>query len=251
MSPFQILLLILVGSGSTLLLTQIVAGGSAEGGWLASASGSDSGGRLRNLSPQPYVNDGALLASTVYYGSRNSGPDRAPQRAARESDEADRRANLAAEAKEEDLAGHGRADAEEERQRRSSSNAKDHAAPDGRVAHAGAGASPRQSAASAIAANSRDEKGSADADLPLDFPKRSDVDSHKLFHDDIKMGKPWDADEGEPPRSIGSEEEENEAAAEEDPWSEPDITALDPSLVVTRNGVTHPAVAWLMSFPNR
>jgi hypothetical protein len=35
------------------------------------------------------------------------------------------------------------------------------------------------------------------------------------------------------------------------PWPEPDITSLDPALVVTRNGVTHPSVAWLMSFPNR
>jgi hypothetical protein len=248
-SPLYILLLILVGSGATLLLTQIGAYASGEDNTGGSnvGGGGNNGGHLRNLSPRGYVNDGTILASTVYYSSSNSNSNSAALPQAR-VDRAGRSGNEAAFAAAEE---------EEEEE----GDTPEEVADEENNVGAGAAAAGRGGDGSADPARpqatSNEEEGEGggtiigpdtqggqeeeeEEERSLYFPRRSDPDSHKLFHDDIKMDKPWDA--------MNEKEEETE---KEDPWPEPDITALDPTLVVTRNGVTHPAVAWLMSFPNR
>jgi hypothetical protein len=79
------------------------------------------------------------------------------------------------------------------------------------------------------------------------YPKRSDPgNSLRRFHDDIKMrGRTYlDGMEAQQADALG----EDLASRS---WPDPDITRMDPTLLVTRNGVTNPSVAWLMSFPNR
>jgi hypothetical protein len=266
-SPFHILLLVLVGSGSTLLLTQIVAyvgsAGDGDGEY-----GIGINHRLRNLSPHlgSTANDGTLLAATVYYSSsrRNAG---AATAAVASSSSQQRETNEGSEATATTptSARDGLSDVEERRITRPAENnaggaerfyAVDGRPPapdgDGRTTNEAEGEARRQSAATATTAtttrssrgggggNGGDNSGGDGAETPdsLYFPRRSDAGSHKLFHDDIKMDRPRDV-------------EEEQTGEQDGLWSEPDITSLDPSLVVTRNGVTHPSVAWLMSFPNR
>jgi len=63
-------------------------------------------------------------------------------------------------------------------------------------------------------------------------PQKALKGRNPVFNDDVKQKRPI-------------------AEPEAKRWPDVDITKLDPSLVVTRNGNTHPFVAWLMSFPNR
>jgi hypothetical protein len=255
---------VLVGSGSTLLLTQIVAyAGSAGDG--DGAYGIGINHRLRNLSPHlgSAANDGTLLAATVYYSSSRRNAGVADAEAAVASSSSQRREaseGSEATATTTTSARDGLSDVEERRITRVAPEG------DGRTTNEadGDGEARRQSAAIATTttttttttSSNRGGSGSGSGGPPIPkedggedggdseppdslyFPRRSDADSHKLFHDDIKMDRPWDV-----------EEEQN--GEQDGLWSEPDITSLDPSLVVARNGVTHPSVAWLMSFPNR
>jgi hypothetical protein len=255
-SPFHILLLILVGSGATLLLTQIVAYASGEdntgGSNVGGGGGNNGNGHLRNLSPRGYVNDGTLLASTVYHYGRNSNSNSVAAASQARADRAGRSGNeaasaAAATAKEEE------ADPSEEAIEeknvgaaaagRGGDGSADPARPEATSNHEeGEGGGVRRhsdadSGGGTIIGPDTQGGDEEEEERSLYFPRRSDPDSHKLFHDDIKMDKPWDMND--------------KKEKDEDPWPEPDITALDPTLVVTRNGVTHPAVAWLMSFPNR